>query len=258
MSSPRSDFRAGLRVTAPIVLGIVPFGLVAGAAAVSVGIPALQALAMSVVIFAGASQLAAVELVGQGAPAVVVVATVLVVNLRLVMYSASIAPHFANQSAKWKAALSYLLTDQAYAVSVVEFENDPKTSRRWYYLGVAVPLWVAWQAATVVGVFVGASVPDGWQLEFAVPLVFLAILVPAVTDRATGAAAIVGGTAAILARGLPYNLGLVVAALIAIAAGLAVESLTDVEPGGEAGAEDGAEVEAKSKTEPGADDEEVA
>jgi predicted branched-subunit amino acid permease len=106
VTSPRSDFRAGVRVGVPIVLGIVPFGLVAGAGAVSVGIPALQAVGMSVFIFAGASQLAAIELVGRGAPAAVIVLTVLVVNLRMVMYSASIAPHFARQSAKWKAALS--------------------------------------------------------------------------------------------------------------------------------------------------------
>jgi 4-azaleucine resistance transporter AzlC len=224
VTSPRSDFRAGVRVGVPIVLGIVPFGLVAGAGAVSVGIPALQAVGMSVFIFAGASQLAAIELVGRGAPAAVIVLTVLVVNLRMVMYSASIAPHFARQSAKWKAALSYLLTDQAYAVSVVEFDANPETSRRWYYLGVAVPLWVAWQAATIVGVAVGASVPGGWQLEFAVPLVFLAVLLPAVTDRATTVAAVVGGATAVLANGLPYNLGLITAAVVGIAAGVVVGS----------------------------------
>ncbi|WP_435180160.1 AzlC family ABC transporter permease [Halorussus sp. AFM4] len=225
MSSPRSDFTAGVRVVAPILLGVVPFGMVAGAAAVGVGIPAAQAVAMSVVIFAGASQLAAIELVGRGAPALVVVATVLVVNLRHVMYSASIAPHFARLSARWKAGLSYLLTDQAYAVSVLRFERDPETSRRWYYLGVALPLWLVWQAATVVGVVLGARVPEGWHLEFAVPLVFLAVLVPAVTDRATAAAALVGGAAAIAANGLPYNLGLVTAAVVGIAAGMVAESV---------------------------------
>ncbi|WP_135826399.1 AzlC family ABC transporter permease [Halorussus ruber] len=229
MSSPRADFLSGVRVAAPITLGVAPFGMVAGVAAVGVGMSAVQAVAMSIIVFAGASQLAAIELVGQNAPAAVVVLTVVVVNLRLVMYSASIAPHFQRQSAKWKAALSYLLTDQAYAISLLKFENDEETSRRWYYLGVAVPLWVTWQASTIAGVLLGARLPPGLQLEFAVPLVFLAVLVPAVTDRATGAAAVVGGTTAVAANGLPYNLGLIAAAVVGIGAGLVVESLASAD-----------------------------
>ncbi|WP_227355349.1 AzlC family ABC transporter permease [Haladaptatus salinisoli] len=225
MSSPRADFLSGVRVSLPITLGIVPFGTVAGVAAVSVGIPAVHALAMSVVIFAGASQLAAVELIGKSAPAAVIVLTVLIINLRMMMYSASIAPHFERLSTRWKAALSYLLTDQAYAVSLVEFESDETTNRRWYYLGVAAPLWVTWQAATVAGILLGANVPAGWHLDFAIPLVFLAVLVPAVTDRPTVVAALVGGTTAVAADGLPFDLGLVVAAIVGIAAGLLVEEV---------------------------------
>ena len=233
MSSPRADFLAGVRVAAPILLGIVPFGMIAGVAAVGVGIPAVQALAMSVFIFAGASQLAAIELVGQSAPVAVVVLTVLVINLRHVMYSASIAPYFESEPPRWKAALSYLLTDQAYAVSLLEFEKNDETSRRWYFLGVGASLWVTWQAATVAGVVLGARLPTGWHLEFTVPLVFLAVLVPAVTDRATGAAAIVGGTAAVVAHGLPYNLGLLTAALVGIVAGLVVETVAPGDPASE-------------------------
>jgi len=256
VSSPRADFLTGVRVAAPITLGVLPFGMVAGVAAVGVGMSALQAVGMSVVVFAGASQLAAIELVGRNAPAAVVVATVLVVNLRLVMYSASIAPYFQRQSAKWKAALSYLLTDQAYAVSLLEFESDDETSRRWYYLGVAVPLWVTWQAATVVGVLLGARLPSGWHLEFAVPLVFLAVLVPAVTDRATGAAAVVGGTTAVAANGLPYNLGLILAAIVGIGAGVAAESAfgTDADESGTGGDTDESGIGNADES----DDEEVA
>jgi len=225
VSSPRTDFLSGVRVAVPILLGVFPFGMVAGVAAVSAGIPAIEAFAMSVVIFAGASQLAAAELVGRNAPAAVVVFTVLVINLRMMMYSASIAPYFQRQSARWKGALAYLLTDQAYAVSLLRFENDEEVSRRWYYLGVAGALWVTWQVATVVGIVLGASVPGSWRLEFAVPLVFLAVLVPAVTDRATGTAALVGGSVAIAANGLPFNLGLIVAAVVGIAAGLLAEEV---------------------------------
>jgi len=205
---------------------MVPFGMVTGVAAVGAGVPAVETLAMSVVIFAGASQLAAAELIGRNAPALVVVFTVLVINVRLVMYSASIAPHFRDQPERWKALLAYLLTDPTYAVSLLEFESDEETSRRWYYLGVAASLWVTWQIATVAGIALGASVPDGWRLEFAVPLVFLAVLVPAVTDRATGGAALVGGAVAVAANGLPYNLGLILASVVGIGAGLLIEEVT--------------------------------
>jgi len=220
------DFASGVRVSVPILLGMAPFGMVAGVAAVGAGVPAVEALAMSVFIFAGASQLAAAELIGRNAPVLVVVFTVLVVNVRLVMYSASIAPYFRDQPGRWKALLAYLLTDPAYAVSLLEFESDEETSRRWYYLGVAASLWVTWQISTVAGIALGASVPDGWRLEFAVPLVFLAVLVPAVTDRATGAAGLVGGAVAVAANGLPYNLGLILAAVVGIGAGLLVEEVT--------------------------------
>jgi 4-azaleucine resistance transporter AzlC len=223
--SSRADFLAGVRVALPITLGVIPFGMVAGVAAVNVGIPAIHAVAMSVIIFAGASQLAAAELIGRNAPVAVVILTVLVVNLRMMMYSASIAPYFERESARWKAALSYLLTDQAYAVSLLKFRNDGTTSRRWYFLGVALSLWVVWQAATVVGILLGASVPGGWHLEFTIPLVFLAVLVPAVTDRATLVAAAIGGTTAVAANGLPFDLGLIVAAIVGIAAGLVAEEV---------------------------------
>ncbi len=221
----RGDFLSGVRVSLPILLGIVPFGMVAGVAAVSVGIPAIHALAMSVFIFAGASQLAATELIGRDAPIAVVVLTVLVVNLRMMMYSASIAPYFERESARWKAALAYPLTDQAYAVSLMKFRADEDVGKKWYYLGVALSLWFAWQVSTVAGILLGAKVPGSWHLGFTVPLVFLAVLIPAVTDRPTLVAAIVGGVTAVAANGLPFDLGLIIGAIVGIGAGLLTEGL---------------------------------
>jgi len=216
------DFRAGLRDVSPVVLGIIPFGLVAGAAAVDAGLSGLQAVGLSVVVFAGASQLAAIDLLGDGAPLAVVVATVLVVNLRMVMYSASIAPHFREVAARWKALMAYLLTDQAYALSVTRF-RETDVSRRGYYLGVAAPLWVVWQLCTLVGIVVGARVPAWLPLDFALPLVFLALLVPAIEDAGTAAAGLVGGTLATLGSGLPYELGLPLGAVCGVLAGLVAE-----------------------------------
>ena len=224
MPSARESFLAGARATAPVLVGIVPFGLVAGAAAVGVGLSGLQAVGLSAIVFAGASQLAAIDLLGQDAPLAVVVVTALVINLRMVMYSASIAPYFQGVATRWRAGLAYLLTDQAYALSVTRFGDDRPVRRRWYYLGAAAPLWAVWQVCTVIGVVVGARVPESLPLSFAVPLTFLALLVPAITDRGSGVAAAVGGAGAAVGVGLPLNLGLIAGALAGVLAGLVAES----------------------------------
>ncbi|MFC6836356.1 AzlC family ABC transporter permease [Halomarina ordinaria] len=224
----RASFLAGARAVAPIMVGIVPFGLLAGATAVAVGIDPLQAVGMSVFIFAGASQLAAIDLVGGDAPAVVVVATVLIINLRMSMYSASLAPYFDRLRTLARVPLAYLLTDQAYALAVTRFgEEEGPRSRTWYYLGAALPLWVVWQLCTVVGIVAGAAVPESIPIDFAVPLTFLALLVPAIEGRATAAAAAVGGGVAVVGAGLPFNLGLVVGALCGIAGGMVADGVGD-------------------------------
>ncbi|MFB6117125.1 AzlC family ABC transporter permease [Halosegnis sp.] len=228
--SERRDFYAGVRDVAPVVVGIIPFGLVAGAAAVDAGLSGLQAVGLSVIIFAGASQLAAIELLGEGAPLAVVVGTVLVVNLRMVMYSASIAPYFQGLAGRWKALVAYPLTDQGYALALTTF-RERDVSRRAYFLGTAAPLWLVWQACTIVGVVVGARVPPWLPLDFALPLVFLALLVPAIEDASTAAAAGVGGTLATLGAGLPYELGLPLGAVAGVLAGLATAPVARVARG---------------------------
>ncbi len=221
----RRDALAGARTTAPILLGVVPFGLVAGVTAVEAGLDPLQAVGMSVVVFAGASQLAAIELLGRTAPATVVVLTALVINLRFVMYSASLAPYLRRLGgpARWVSA--YVLTDQAYAVSLAEFRSSAPDERHrlWYYLGSAVSLWGTWQVATAVGAVAGAAVPPDLSLEFAVPLTFLALLVPAIEDRTTGLVAAVSGGVGVAAATLPFDLGLVSAALVGVALGVALD-----------------------------------
>lgn len=217
------------------MLGVVPFGLVAGAAAVGAGLSLLQAVALSVVVFAGASQLAIIELLGRDAALAVVVGTALVINARMVMYSASLAPHFLDEGSRWRALMAYVLTDQAFALSVTRYAEgmDGVDRKRWYYLGTALPLWVVWQICTVAGALAGTQVPDWLPLGFAVPLTFLALLVPAVDSRPTLAAALVGGGIATLGVSLPFNLGLLVGAVAGVMAGtlLAERYGADVEVG---------------------------
>lgn len=218
-----ADVRRGVRDTLPLLLGVIPFGLVAGIAAVNAGLGLQHAIGFSVIVFAGASQLAAIELLGENSPLAVVVVTAVVINLRMTMYSASIAPHLRDQSARWKALMAYVLTDQAYALSIARYRGSADVDRRWYYLAVAFTLWVVWQVTTIAGVLLGSGVPDAWGLEFAVPLVFLALLVPAMEDRPTIVAGLAGGAIAVIAGGLPLNLGLLVGATVGIASGVLVE-----------------------------------
>ncbi|WP_313693991.1 AzlC family ABC transporter permease [Halorarum halobium] len=248
------ELRSGVRDTLPLLLGIVPFALVAGVAGVEAGLTPLQTLGMSVVVFAGASQLAALDLLGSDAALGVVVLTAVVINLRMMMYSASIAPHFRALPARVRAGCAYLLTDQAYAVTVARYrradeergadeehgadENDvgavdggPDDAddgglrQPYYYLGVGGTLWIVWQVGTVVGIVFGAGVPDAWRLDFAVPLVFLALLVPVLSDRPSVAAGLVAAAVAVFAAGLPFNAGLIAGALVGVVAGVGAERL---------------------------------
>ena len=230
MPSLPAAARAGVRASLPLLLGIIPFGVVAGVAAVDAGLSPVAALGMSVVIFAGAAQLAVIELLRSDTPLAVVVLTGVVVNLRILMYSASLAPYFEQYRTRWKAVLSYFLTDQAYALSVARYTDEARDEdagedgrRDWYYLGVAVTLWAVWVTSTVVGIGLGRGLPASWGLEFAVPLVFLALLVPRLTDRPTLAAAVVAGLVALVGRNLPFELGLPVAAIVGVLVGVGLE-----------------------------------
>lgn len=223
--SARSSFAEGIRDISPILIGVAPFGIIAGVAAVEAGLATIQAIAMSPLIFAGASQLATSDLIARDAAPAVIVLTALVINSRFSMYSASLAPHFRGLGPGRTLLSAYVLTDQAFAVSTIRFTKTETTlqERFWYYLGASLSLWVTWQVSSIVGVVVGGGVPPEWSLDFAIPLVFLALVFPAVTDRATRVAAIVGAIGAAVFATLPLNLGLLAAAACGIAAGLLVD-----------------------------------
>jgi 4-azaleucine resistance transporter AzlC len=222
------EFVSGLRDEAPILIGVIPFGMIYGVLALAAGLPAGVAQAMSAVVFAGSAQFLAVKLIGTGTPALVVILTAFVVNLRHALYSASVAPHIKRLSPLWKGLLAYLLTDEAYVVTITHY-NAPASSnqqtideenKHWYFLGAGLALWGSWQISTAVGIFLGAQVPSSWSLDFTLALTFIALLVPNIKDRTSAAAALAAGIAAMLAYGLPYKLGLIAAALVGIVVGL--------------------------------------
>jgi predicted branched-subunit amino acid permease len=269
-----TDAREGVRASLPILLGIVPFGLVAGIAAVEAGLSPAAAVGMSVVIYAGASQLAIVDLLRTDASLLVAVVAGVVINLRMLMYSASLAPYLQRYRSRRRAVLAYFLTDPVYALAISRYTDDEDgdegnrdekdggrerdedgerghdhdhdettcdggvergargigdvaadaaAGRDRYYLGVGVSLWIVWVATTAVGASLGRGIPDAFGVEFAVPLVFLALLVPSLEDRPTVAAGVTAGAVALAGGGLPYNLGLLVGTAVGIGVGLAVE-----------------------------------
>ncbi|MEX2541717.1 MAG: AzlC family ABC transporter permease [Trueperaceae bacterium] len=223
-ASARTTFLEGVRDITPMVLAVTPFGAVAGLAAVGSGLGFHEAVALSALVNAGSSQLAALQLYAQGAPLLVILATTLVVNLRFLMYSMALAPYLHGVPKRWRLAVSHVLVDQTFAFAVRRFGDRPGAGHRVaYFLGLGIPLLLAWNGGTIIGAALGAQVPAGWSLDFAIPLTFLALLLPAIRDRPAAVAAAAGGATAFLGLGLPYNLGLIVAALVGIAAGLLAE-----------------------------------
>ncbi len=219
----RAEFIDGLRAFVPMSMSILPFGLVCGAAASNAGLTAGQALAMSWIIFAGSAQIASTQLFAGGAPLLVILATATIINLRFLMYGASLSRHFGGLSRQWQAAIAYLLTDQAFALTILRRGANPRQPHlHWFYLGLAGATWVCWQLATIAGILLGSLVPASWSLDFIVPLTFIAMLVPLLTGRAMVLAAVTGGSAAVLLV-LPLQLNLIVAALLGVAAGVAAE-----------------------------------
>jgi 4-azaleucine resistance transporter AzlC len=221
-SANRRAFRDGARDFAPIILGVIPFGAIAGIAAMEAGLSVTQAIGMSIIILAGASQLATIDLLAQDAALVTIVFTALIINARFVMYSASLAGYVKSLPRRHKATVAYLLTDQAYAFSITRYVDRPESpgARFAYYSGVGVTLWVVWQVSTAAGAMLGAFVPEGLSLDFAIPLVFIALLVPALRETSDVLAATVAAVVSVSAIGMPFNLSLITAAFIGIAAGV--------------------------------------
>ena len=224
--SATSEFFAGMRGQLPLLLGVAPFGMAFGAYAIETGISGGMTQAMSSMIFAGASQFVAVQLIASGVPGGMIVLAVLLVNLRHMLYSASVAPHVAHLDARWRWLLAYLLTDEAYAVGMQRYSRDDESPRKhWFLLGSGCALWCTWQVTTAAGIVLGAAVPDSWSLEFALPLTFIALLTPVLAGRPAFAAAGVAGVTAVVGFDWPYATELIAAIAGGLVAGMLVERL---------------------------------
>jgi 4-azaleucine resistance transporter AzlC len=224
MSYARIAFLAGVKAKLPILLGVLPFGMIYGVLALEAGLPIIEAQAMSAVVFAGSAQFVIAQLVALGTPGLVIFVTAVLVNLRHALYSASLAPYLRHLRPRWQWLLAYLLTDEAYAVAILHYQDGGELkNKHWYFLGAGLALWTTWQASTAAGILLGAQIPAEWSLDFTLALTFIAIVVPALKERADLAAALTGGITAVLLLGLPYKLGLIIGALLGIAVGVLVD-----------------------------------
>jgi len=191
---------------------------------VASGIAPAVAMLISIVVFAGASMVAAAQLLASGTPALLVVLTTLFINLRFMMYSASLRLHFGREPLGWRLLMAYLQADNVYGLTVMRYADKPDTpGERDFFMGAAIVVWLAWQLAVAAGILIGAGVPASWRLEFAAPLAFIAMTIPLLRDRAMVGAAIVAGLTVVASNTLPFKLSIPLAALAGIGAGLALE-----------------------------------
>ena len=224
MNQQLKNFLAGARAEIPLLIGVFPFGMIYGALALNAGLSKAASQMMSSMVFAGSAQFITAQLVHESAPGFVIVLTIAVVNLRHMLYSASLAPYIASLSTRWKALLSYLLTDEAYAPTIIYYEKEGITPyAHWFWLGAGCALWLTWQVSTALGIFLGTAIPESWSLDFALPLTFIAMVVPVLKNRPAIAAALSAGVVALIAYSLPYRLGLILAALVGIVVGTLLE-----------------------------------
>ncbi|WP_447739076.1 AzlC family ABC transporter permease [Pseudomonas laurentiana] len=223
--SATQAFRQGAHNALPLTSGIVPFGLITGVTAIGMGLSPADAIGMTLLFYSGSAQMVVMQLMQNAALPVTMVVTALVINLRFLMYSASLAPHLGQLPRHHKWPMAYMLSDQSFALCSLKLGSGGLGQYAYpYYAGTALTMFFGWNLSVLAGMYLGASIPEDWSLGFAIPLSFLALLIPSIRSAATLGAALAGSVLAVLAADLPYNLGLLTGALGGIIAGLAIES----------------------------------
>ena len=221
-------WRDGLRTGAPTLFGIGAWGMVVGVAMVKGGLTVAQATGMTLVAFAGSAQLASLPLIAAGAPVWVIFATALVVNLRFVIFSALLGPHFAHLPLRQRFLLGYISGDVSIALFLHRYPDPRREPGKLSFLkGLMFPNWLSWQVGSLIGIFLGSTVPSVWQLGFAGTLAIVCVMVPLIVNRAALCGVLVAGAVAILAHDLPYKLGLLLAVLVGMGAAMAWEETLD-------------------------------
>ncbi len=222
MSVRKQEFLSGVRDTLPLMLGAFPFGMIYGTVAVAAGLSPAAAAAMSALVFAGSAQFIAVGLVASQTPVAIIVLTTLIVNLRHLLYSATLLPYLKGLPMTWRIPLAFWLTDETFAVTVHRFQRaDAGPEKHWYQFGSSAAMYLNWQFWCMAGLMLGTRIPDAadWGLDVAMPVTFIGMIIPFVKTIPMAVCVLTAGAASLLTLGLPYKLGIVVSALAGIAAG---------------------------------------
>lgn len=220
----RDTWNEGFKTGLPTLFGIAAWGLVVGIAMVKSGLSVPQALGMTLLVFAGSAQLASLPLIAAQAPIWVIFATALVVNLRFVIFSALLGPHFAHLPWKQRFYLGYISGDLTVALFLQRYPTlEPAVGKLSYLKGLMFPNWVAWQVGSFIGIFLGSAVPAEWGLGFAGTLAILCIMVPLMINNAALCGVLVAGAISVIAYDLPYKLGLLLAVLVGMVTAMVIE-----------------------------------
>jgi len=223
----RGEFWAGARATLPLIVGAIPFAIIFGALAATAGLSPLGTMAMSAFVFAGSAQFIGVNLLAAGTSAAIIILTTFVVNLRHVLYAVTLAPYLKHLPQRWLFPLAFWLTDETFAVVITRYRRpDPSPYKHWYHLGSAVAMYSNWVACTLIGLLVGRQIADprSWGLDFAMIVTFIGLLVPFIRTRPILVAVGVAGLSAVLTNSWPNKLGLILTALLGVAAGVWAET----------------------------------
>ncbi len=228
-TTPKSAFWTGFRDGLPFLLVLLPFGILFGVTATEAGLNVLETMMFTIVVIAGASQFTALQLMTDNTPTLIVLATALAVNLRMAMYSASLTPALGGATVWQRGFIAYFLVDATYACAVTRFEAEPDWAlpqRTAYFFGTVLAVCPAWYLLTLAGALIGSAIPGWLALDFAVPICFLAMIGPMLRTLAHLAAALTSVTLALVLAFIPYSMGLLIAAVVAMMVGAYVETRT--------------------------------
>ena len=227
VATTKSAYWAGVRDGLPFIVMVVPFALLFGVVGIEAGLSMAQTMSFSVLVIAGASQFAALQLMLENAAIGFVLLAALAVNLRMAMYSAALAPHLGAAPFWQRALVGYLNFDQSYMASISKYEDNPQMTlpaKVAYFLGVALVISPLWCVFTYIGARLGATVPADIEIAFILPIAFLSMVAPMLKSLAHVAAAFVSIIVAISLAGLPAGSGLLIAAVCAMLTGVVVET----------------------------------
>ena len=223
--TPLSSFATGARDTLPMLVGAAPFGMIFGTLVAANQLAVWQGQLMSLSVFAGSSQFIALGLVAGHAGILVIWLATFIVNLRHMLYAATLLPHVRHLPLRWRCLLGFLLTDESFAVMNSYYRKHPHAPLgHWYFAGSGCAMYGNWQLWTLVGLLFGAVFPQlqTLGLDFAMVATFIAIVVPQLARFPQFTAALAAGTCAYLLKDVPYKLGLLAAILVGVGVGLAM------------------------------------